>query len=114
MQMNALRSLNFLKLSSSNSTSDEYCVTSISAGTPAGYCLSQMRSMVLPSKLLPVVWDGTRCLEGVLSNAEAHGKRRRVLDASRGSENGLFAREGSSAARRGRSVWGGRGLRLGA
>ena len=29
-------SANFLKLSSSNSTSDEYCVRSISAGTPAG------------------------------------------------------------------------------
>src|ERR1700712_3910601 len=48
MQMKALRSLNFLKLSSSNSTSDEYCDTSMSAGTPAGYFLSQMRSMVTP------------------------------------------------------------------
>ena len=48
MQMKALRSRNFAKLSSSNSTSDEYWVTSISAGTPAGYCLSQMRSMVFP------------------------------------------------------------------
>src|SRR5665811_2363963 len=48
MQMKALRSLNFAKLSSSNSTRDVYWVTSISAGTPAGYCLSQMRSMVLP------------------------------------------------------------------
>src|SRR5512138_3875029 len=47
MQMNALRSANFAKLSSSNSTSDEYWVTSISAGTPAGYCLSQIRSMGL-------------------------------------------------------------------
>src|SRR5438445_10245982 len=51
MQMNALRSANFAKLSSNSSTSDVYWVTSISAGTPAGYCLSQMRSMVFP---LPV------------------------------------------------------------
>src|SRR5258707_5260082 len=48
MQMKALRSANFAKLSSSSSTRDVYCDTSISAGTPAGYCLSQMRSMVLP------------------------------------------------------------------
>src|SRR3981189_27821 len=48
MQIKALRSLSFAKLSSSNSTSDVYWVTAISAGTPAGYCLSQMRSMVFP------------------------------------------------------------------
>src|SRR6185437_15380901 len=48
MQMKALRSLNLAKLSSSSSTRDEYWATSISAGTPAGYCLSQMRSMSLP------------------------------------------------------------------
>src|ERR1700742_4801277 len=48
MQMKALRSANFLKLSSNSSTSEAYCVTSISAGTPAGYCLSQIRSMVTP------------------------------------------------------------------
>src|SRR5579872_3586610 len=48
MQMKALRSLNFAKLSSNSSTRDEYWVRSISAGTPAGYCLSQMRSMSLP------------------------------------------------------------------
>src|SRR5271163_1226382 len=52
MQMKALRSLNFAKLSSSNSTRDEYWVTSISAGTPAGYCLSQMRSMLIPSRFV--------------------------------------------------------------
>src|ERR1700730_4581153 len=51
MQMKALRSLNFATLSSSNSTRDAYWVTSTSAGTPAGYCLSQIRSMVFP---LPV------------------------------------------------------------
>src|SRR5579863_7230188 len=49
MQMKALRSLNFAKLSSSRSTRDEYWVTSISAGTPAGYRFSQMRSMLFPS-----------------------------------------------------------------
>src|ERR1700680_4023967 len=49
MQMKALRSANLAKLSSSNATRDEYWATSISAGTPAGYCLSQIRSMVFPS-----------------------------------------------------------------
>src|SRR4029078_10818397 len=59
MQMKALRSENFAKLSSSNSTSDEYWVTSISAGTPAGYCLSQIRSMVLPLWLVSAFcWAG--------------------------------------------------------
>src|SRR3981189_1141133 len=53
MQMKALRSENFAKLSSSSSTSDEYWVTSISAGTPGGYCFSQMRSMVFPLCLIP-------------------------------------------------------------
>src|SRR5260370_22616071 len=48
MQMKALRSANFAKLSCRRSARDVYCDTSISAGTPAGYCLSQMRSMVLP------------------------------------------------------------------
>src|SRR5215510_12859251 len=47
MQMNALRSANFAKLSSNSSTSDEYWVTSMSDGTPGGYCLSQIRSMGL-------------------------------------------------------------------
>src|SRR5262245_12523707 len=47
MQMNALRSANFVKLSSNSLTSDEYWLTSMSAGTPAGYCLSQIRSMGL-------------------------------------------------------------------
>src|SRR5215216_6131725 len=58
MQMNALRSANFAKLSSNSSTSDEYWVTSISAGTPAGYCLSQIRSMVFPLWLFPVSRPG--------------------------------------------------------
>src|SRR5436189_5208650 len=47
MQMNALRSANLVKLSSSNATSDEYWLTSMSDGTPGGYCLSQIRSMGL-------------------------------------------------------------------
>src|SRR5258708_35607881 len=77
MQMTALRSANFAKLSSSSSTRDVYCDTSISAGTPAGYCLSQMRSMVLP------LWFGPRLLGrdalfgGVFGNGAADGKRQR-------------------------------------
>src|SRR3984957_9483732 len=60
MQMKALRSENFAKLSSSNSTRDVYWVTSISAGTPAGYCLSQMRSMLFPLRFnSSAAWDGT-------------------------------------------------------
>src|ERR1700687_5787710 len=76
MQMKALRSENFAKLSSSSSTRDEYWVTSISAGTPAGYCLSQMRSLLFPLFV--------RCLEhrpfvgarsGVLGSIEHCGGR---------------------------------------
>src|SRR5215472_3757143 len=59
MQMKALRSANFAKLSSSSSTSEEYCVVSISAGTPGGYCLSQTRSMVFPSKVWSVFFRRT-------------------------------------------------------
>src|SRR6185503_4281750 len=61
MQMNALRSANFAKLSSNSSTSDEYWVRSISAGTPAGYCLSQIRSMVFPLWLFPCFSAGHAC-----------------------------------------------------
>src|SRR5437762_219066 len=61
MQINALRSANFAKLSSNSSTSDEYWVTSISAGTPAGYCLSQLRSMVFPLWLFPCFLAGPPC-----------------------------------------------------
>src|SRR5215213_4794244 len=84
MQMKALRSANLAKLSSSNSTSDEYWLISISAGTPAGYCLSQIRSMVLPSGLFAVLpgWDALFC--AVLSNAAAEGKRLRAIDALSG------------------------------
>src|SRR6058998_2233617 len=87
MQMNALRSANFAKLSSNSSTSDEYWVTSISDGTPAGYCLSQMRSMVSPSIFCCVLWIASRVLGrdclvfGSIGNAAEDGKRLRVNDA---------------------------------
>src|ERR1700686_361134 len=82
MQMKALRSLNLTKLSSSNSTRDVYWVTSTSAGTPAGYCLSQMRSMVFPLPVcLPVLGREVLFL-AVLSNAAAHGKRLRAIGIS--------------------------------
>src|ERR1043166_6067778 len=55
MQMNALRSANFAKLSSNRSTSDEYWVTSMSAGTLGGYCLSQIRSMDLSPQRFSLV-----------------------------------------------------------
>src|SRR5664279_2989488 len=72
--MKALRSRNFAKLSSSNSTSDEYCVTSISAVTPAGYCLSQIRSMVLPLWFNSPLLGRDALFWAVLSNAAADGK----------------------------------------
>src|SRR6266700_1325754 len=66
MQMKAWRSLNFEKLSSSNSTRDSYWVTSMSAGTPAGYCLSQMRSMLFPLWFTsPASWGGTSVLGSI-------------------------------------------------
>src|SRR6478609_2427780 len=99
MQMKALRSLNFAKLSSSSSTSDEYWVTSISAGTPAGYCLSQIRSMVLPLWLFPLFVGPGALFFGSIENAAADGKRLRAIDASgfepdarEGVENRLIAR----------------------
>src|SRR5258707_8108036 len=101
MQMKALRSANFAKLSSSSSTRDVYWDTSISAGTPAGYCLSQMRSMVFP------LWFGPRFLGrdalfgAVLSNGAADGKRQRVIEVSQtkrsrsgGTKSGLIAWRG--------------------
>src|SRR5580693_7374484 len=87
MQMKALRSPNFAKLSSSNSTSDAYWVTSMSAGTPAGYCLSQMRSILFPLLVCFLVFarlPGRDALFwAVLSNAVADGKRRSTLDGRR-------------------------------
>src|SRR5947208_1660502 len=84
MQINALRSANFAKLSSNSSTSDAYWLTSISAGTPAGYCLSQIRSMVFPLWLVPDFFGflGPGCLVlGSIENADADGKRLRAIDA---------------------------------
>ena len=60
-----------------DATSDAYWVTSISAGTPAGYCLSQIRSMIFPLRI-PVrsPLPGRDALfRAVLSNAAADGKR---------------------------------------
>src|SRR5271157_4889031 len=66
MQIKALRSRNFAKLSSSNSTRDEYWVTSISAGTPDGYCLSQMRSMAFPLWVtFPLLGTGSLVLSDI-------------------------------------------------
>jgi hypothetical protein len=43
-----------------------YWVTSISAGTPAGYCLSQMRSMVFPLPFAsPFLWTGRLVLGSI-------------------------------------------------
>src|SRR5689334_1558860 len=87
MQMNDLRSANFTKLSSSNSTSDEYWVRSMSAGTPGGYCLSQIRSMGLsPREFAVFVLCTPRQEAGALvfrsiGNAARYGKRLRVIDA---------------------------------
>src|ERR1700730_3461259 len=75
MQMKALRSENLAKLSSSNSTSEEYWVTWICDGTPAGNCLSQIRCMSfspLSSLLLPAS-SGQGCL--VSGNIEQCGCR---------------------------------------
>src|SRR5215468_8423620 len=87
MQMNALRSANFAKLSSSNSTSDEYWVTSMSDGTPGGYCLSQIRSMGLsPQRFSLVVCMRARHRSDPryfpqYGKAPQYGKRLRVIDA---------------------------------
>src|ERR1700721_2899046 len=94
MQMKALRPPNFAKLSSSNSTRDEYWVTSISAGTPGGYCLRQMRSMSFPLVICFLVFARLSGRDSlfwtVLSNAAANGKRRRTLDRQVIERTGLF------------------------
>src|SRR5438094_7488147 len=95
MQINALRSANFAKLSSNSSTSDEYWVTSISAGTPAGYCLSQIRSMVFPLWLFPCFLAG-RLVLGSIVKAAADGKRLRAIDAFR--QSGIIQPNGSKRA----------------
>src|SRR5215510_2372570 len=87
MQMNALRSANLVKLSSSNATSDEYWLTSMSAGTPGGYCLSQIRSMGLSPQNLRYLFfrfrlrSPDRLVSGSIGNAAQYGKRLRVIDA---------------------------------
>ncbi len=48
MHVNAGRAAYFATLSSNTSRTDEYSVTSMSAGTPFGYCLSQIRSTISP------------------------------------------------------------------
>src|SRR5207237_9117796 len=88
MQMKALRSANFAKLSSSNSTSDAYWDTSISAGTPDGYCLSQMRSMVFPLWFGPRFFGRDGLVGAVLSNAAAGGQRARAIGLSLGRAEG--------------------------
>src|SRR6185437_12242267 len=62
MQMKALRSANFAKLSSNSSTSEAYWVGSMSVGTPGGYCLSQIRSIAFLSEELPRLRDEIACL----------------------------------------------------
>src|SRR5450631_1169930 len=100
--MKALRSRNFAKLSSSNSTRDAYWVTSISAGTPAGYCLSQMRSMLIPLCLFPACRDGSPRFGlywfcAVLSKAPPAGKRLRMAGALLTEKTGPAGPGNSSA-----------------
>src|SRR6266852_9146506 len=104
MQMKALRSLNFAKLSSSNSTRDVYWDTLISSGTPAGYCLSQMRSMVFPLWFVPVLGPGRLVwgsIEQCGSRWQAAARNRRVVD-----EEGA----GSGGPKSGLTAWRGGGL----
>src|SRR5215831_14606279 len=110
MQMKALRSANFAKLSSSSATSEVYWVASMSAGTPAGYWLSQTRSMVFP---LSVTF--TRLSVGVfwrvLSHASGHGKRANVAGGA--GEEGLPRRSAGLMPSTGRLAIAGRALRSG-
>src|SRR5262245_42437231 len=85
--MNALRSANFAKLSSNSATSDEYWLTSMSAGTPGGYCLSQIRSMGLsPHDFRCLLYcfrlrrPGSPCFRQY-GHAAEYGKRLRAIDA---------------------------------
>src|SRR5437763_12352110 len=94
MQMKALRSANFAKLSSSSSTSDEYWDGSTSAGTPAGYCLSQIRSMVSPLRSIPPFGGTGDLFWAVLSKRGADGKRPRCIGI-------LSPRRGAGAERTG-------------
>src|SRR5258708_16610778 len=104
MQMKALRSENLAKLSSSNSTSEEYWVTSISAGTPAGYCLSQMRSMVFPLLVQGLIgsdWIRTEALFVVLTrflHANRYPLRSKTLWVSLAGTPLFWAVLGNAAA----------------
>src|ERR1700744_4327974 len=97
MQMKALRSENFAKLSSNSSTREAYWVTSISAGTPAGYCLGQMRSMDFPPVYLSLI--AAACLASIagfgaiLGNQAARGKRPRKSYTSRPMATGRIRLE---------------------
>src|SRR6185436_18224418 len=96
MQMKALRSAYFEKLSSSSSTSDEYWLVSISAGTPSGYCLSQMRSMVSPlSVTAPSLKSATADFKAVLSQSKPVASGGGV---NAGLLSGLPAREDPQAS----------------
>src|SRR6266436_8960148 len=106
MQMKALRSANFAKLSSNSSTSDPYRVVSISAGTPGGYCLSQIRSMVfplfplpLPSRLArrPVSRGGTACFRAVLGHAAAMASGRGAVGRQSMNGAGVSSPVGSTS-----------------
>src|SRR5258706_6103318 len=103
MQMKALRSLNLAKLSSSNSTSDVYWVTSISAGTPAGYCLSQMRSMVFPLWFTSANFRTGRLVLGSIeqccSRWQAAARHGRIVDQERAA--GLTRPKPALTTRRG-------------
>ena len=94
--MNALRSANFLKLSSSSSVSELYCEVSMSAGTPAGYFLSQMRSMGLSLKNtarpLRSHRTGLRLLADSIGNDGRCGKRQGAHDGIRPQGNSLNKR----------------------
>lgn len=84
MQMKALRSPYLRKLSSNRSTSEGYCVTSMSAGTPGGYCLSQIRSMVCSSCRLPEAHRSVHydcCIS--VGHGEFAERRRRLFAALR-------------------------------
>jgi hypothetical protein len=68
----------------------------MSAGTPAGYCLSQIRSMVVPLWLFPCLLAGHALFWGSIVNAAADGKRMRAIDAVR--RFGIIRPNGRKAA----------------
>src|SRR3974390_1731399 len=110
MQMKALRSANLAKLSSKSATSEAYWVTSMSAGTPAGYCLSQTRSMVFPLLNPPLSVGvlfgrlGHSCARGnrsaVTSRADARDALPRLAHAMAARDRGSRLRPGVRSTRR--------------